>query len=135
VVDSAGNTGREPAVAISPDGAVHIVYVDLTNDRLKHAVFLNNHWSIDIVDQGGREPSIANGPGGKLLVSYYDHIDYNLKFAILAGSGWAVEVIDSPGDVGMFNAIGIGLDNRVRVAYLDATNGDLKYAVRYPLSP
>ncbi len=134
VVDSVGDTGREPAIAIGPDGVVHVAYHDVTNNLLKHAYYKDSHWNIETIATGSSEPSIAVDARGFLYVSYYDNVNYNLKFAYSTDGSWKYELVDSPGDVGMFNAIGIGTDNRVRIAYLDSTNGDLKFAVRLVLS-
>jgi hypothetical protein len=43
---------------------------------------------------------------------------------------FAPAVVDAGGDVGRYAAIAVGTDTLPRIAYFDATNGDLKYAVK-----
>ena len=43
---------------------------------------------------------------------------------------WNFQVVDSVDDVGMFSSLAVDNNQISHVSYYDATNGDLKYAVR-----
>ncbi len=43
-------------------------------------------------------------------------------------AGWTISTIDSEGDVGWFSSIAVDSNNKAHISYVDATNGDLKYA-------
>ncbi|MBN1772333.1 MAG: hypothetical protein JXB32_13775, partial [Deltaproteobacteria bacterium] len=83
----------------------------------------------------------SRSPYGDLVVGTWDaatatveweHVDGVPTDATPTGTitGWRGGISDPGDDVGKYSAIVVGTDDRPRVAYYDATNGALKYAVR-----
>ncbi|HLM93620.1 MAG TPA: hypothetical protein VK273_07405, partial [Gaiellaceae bacterium] len=81
----------------------------------------------------GTWASVAIGLDGKPVVAYYDATNADLKLvrcndAACAGGNEKIATLDSPGDVGQYAALQIGVDSVPVVAYLDVTNSKLKVA-------
>lgn len=132
-IDGGGDVGLNSAIAISQDGtgdpAVHISYVDSTQNRLK---YITNPFAvpaeIDRAGDVGRYSALALDTGGVPCIGYYDFLNRNLKYATKATGAWTTAVIDAAGDVGQYTSIAIDSSNSVHISYFDLGNDDLKYA-------
>jgi hypothetical protein len=139
VVDSAGDVGRDVSMAIGADGFPVIAYFALTGLDLKVAKCANaactgasTITTVDSAGDVGRNTSIALGADGLPLIAYYDNTNDDLKVAKCgdpACSGPStITAVDSAGVVGEWASLAIGADGFAVIAYVDATNGDLKVA-------
>lgn len=87
----------------------------------------------------GQYASVAIDPSsGTSWVSYYDATNHDLRVARYVGSGgncgtgntWSCETVDSAGSVGQHSSIAVAPGGvGVGIAYYDATNYALKYAL------
>lgn len=84
-VDSDGQVGASPSIAIAPGGSPVIGYLDLTNYDLKFAECYDAGCSsaavlrLDAEDFVGQFGSIAVGSDGKPVISYQDETNDDLK--------------------------------------------------------
>jgi hypothetical protein len=98
--------------------------------------------TVDTTRDVGQYLDVAVVPGtGIPYVSYYEGTAKDLWLATFVGSGgncgpgssWSCQVIDSTGDVGSHNSIAVrqatGTTVQVLIAYHDASNAALKYAL------
>jgi len=86
-------------------------------------------------DAGFDFASLAIDPGsGDLHLSYYDYRLGVLKYAFKEKDGsWSSPTeVDRSGDVGLYSSIALGLGGTPNIAYYDAANGDLRYAIYSP---
>jgi hypothetical protein len=70
------------------------------------------------LDPATRSPLIAFYSGGQL------------KYATKSGTSWSVETVDASADVGKYVSIALATNGDPNLVYYDATNGDLKRAVK-----
>lgn len=94
-------------------------------------------WTTDDFDPGGgaaEDLSMASDSAGGLHVAYYGFEGGmthrgRLRYALDRSSTWSSEVVDETAErVGEFASIAVGSDDMPRIAYLDFTNRDLRYA-------
>lgn len=158
-VDSTGDVGRHPSIALGTDDSVHIAYEDTTNNRIRYAVKPGGgaSWSALIADGGTFKhvswPSIAVGPDGAVHLTYYlEAIDTNGDLTIAESETYQAlryrkkpetglglfgteEVIDGAAggtdpDVGKYNSIAVDGTGGIHISYYDATNTNIRYATR-----
>ncbi len=98
--------------------------------------------TVESTDSVGAHTSIVFDPGsGRPYISYYDATNKDLRMANRTPSDgncgpddtWYCQSVDSEDDVGEYNSIAVfrsGSSWKVGIAYYDATNFALKYAVR-----
>ncbi len=145
ILDEKGNVGQHTALAIGPDGRLHVSYYDADAKNLKYVTRQDGQgWSkplvLDAIGDVGTYSSMAvyyegrkekmNGAyeGHFPHVVYYDASQGNLKYVFQNEQGWsAPAVLDAVGDVGQYASIAFGPDGSLHAAYYDATNTDLKY--------
>ncbi len=97
-------------------------------------------WSNQVIDSAGdvgQYSSIVYDYFADTLtrypsIAYYDTTQGNVKYAFYDGAVWTVETVDSAGDVGRHVSL-YSEGGDPYVSYYDATNGDLKTAVRLRL--
>lgn len=137
VVDSAGEVGNQPAIALGADSYPVISYWDQTNGFLKVAkcgnATCNGGNVITTVDgraTTGQYGSIAVGNDGLPVISYQDVTGQNLMVAkcgnASCSSGNTLNAVDVTGDVGQYTSMAFGLDGFPVIAYRDGTNSALK---------
>ena len=85
-VDSTGDVGLSPSLALDSSGNPHISYIDWTNRNLKYARWTGSAWSIEVVDPIGDSQqfgltSLALDSEDRPHISYYDATNKNLKYA------------------------------------------------------
>ncbi|MFC1521302.1 hypothetical protein ACFL6Y_02720 [Elusimicrobiota bacterium] len=132
-VDSKGDTGWNPSLALDKSGMPCIVYNDWENGSLKYASFDGNSWHAITIDNSGfvgGTPSLALDSDDNPHVSYFDFTEEDLLYIYRDAGGWHKETIASEGSPGLYSSIEIDSGGRPHVAYEDLTNMDLKYAVR-----
>lgn len=134
-VDSAGNVGQSPSIAVNGSN-IYISYYDITNEDLKFAKSVDdgatwlpaNIKTVDSTNNTGNYSSIA-------VDGTYVYISYNLvsfdclKFAksIDSGATWSKEIIDSSGQVGRYTSLKAD-GSIIYIAYWDLTNKSVKFA-------
>ena len=148
VVDSTGNVGQHTSIAVDDRGALHIVYYSTAKGGiLKHAYGpqdrITQQWKwivTEVLDplsgDAGKYASLAIDSPGRVHVVYF----LSGPNALWHASGtwnpdsrqwdWATGAVDD--DVGLFGGHGdlaISDDGTLHIAYYDAANDSLKYAV------
>jgi hypothetical protein len=143
-VDSTGNTGVYPSIAIDPDtGFPAIAYNDFTNSDLRYAAWDGHAWNLTTVDATGSVgnfSSLAFDPAdGNPAIAYSDFTgDGDLKLAWHDGSNWQTQTVDAVGNVGRtpslaFNDYGSGFPS---IAYFsDSVPGSLFFIEDPPAVP
>ncbi len=139
--DHAVNTGLYPDIAISPvSNLPYISYYDATNANLMLATYDGSSWISYTVDGGtlgsyvGKYNSIDMDTAGHIYISYFDEKYYDgdtmrLKFAYWTGSAWMIRTVDYSDNVGYYTSIDYDDLGQVHIAYYDANNRALKYAL------
>ncbi|MEK7287181.1 MAG: FlgD immunoglobulin-like domain containing protein [Elusimicrobiota bacterium] len=140
-VDSAGETGYNPSIALDSNGYPRIAYNDWNLGDLRYASWDGNQWTLEtVVADGvvGGTPSLFIDSAGTPHISYYDYDKGDLWYAKKADSGWAFELVDSSGNVGLWSSLKVDSSGKVHIAYEDITlpnsqgGMNLKYAARGP---
>jgi len=89
VVDSSGDTGRNPSIAIDAAGDPHIVYRSWNGWKLKYATLnpSSPDWQVSTIETGtvgkgtGESNSIVIDDGGTIHVAYTDETNGVLRYA------------------------------------------------------
>lgn len=138
--------GTEPAIALGPDGSVHVAFDHETVDDLHYARRTSEGWEVEVVfedftGQTGETPDVVVGAEGRVhLVSEAQGFNYSqLMYATRLGGGseWELESVDLPGDemnfAGTHPSLALDALGRPVVAYGAARiggPGELRLAVR-----
>lgn len=127
-----------PSIAIAPDGFPVMAYYNNSSDDLMVAKCTNASCStsgtqtLDSTNDVGLYSSLVIGTDGLPVISYYDDSNDNLMIAKCGDANCTndsatLTTVDSTGNVGAGNSITIGPDGFPAVAYMDQTNGTIKY--------
>jgi hypothetical protein len=130
-IDSSGDVGYYPSIAIDSNNKVHISYSNRSpNYNLKYATNASGTWNTSTIDAGAVEQStsIAIDSNNKVHIGYYDWYYERCKYSTNASGTWNTSTIGSTGDVGQDSSIAVDSNNKIHISYYDATNSDLKYA-------
>ena len=140
ILDAAGDVGSHLSVRQEAVSGVlpGVAYYDATNKRLKYVHCDTNSCGAietprildDPVNDVGQFPSVKFVPPN-LAVAYYDASAGDLKLALCStfncsGGTVTLRTLDTAGNVGRHAAI-MNVNNRVAVAYFDATANNYKY--------
>jgi len=126
-IDSEGDTGWYPSIAMDSNGKVHISYV-VSEVELLYITNRTSTWQRFEVAAGsdmGRT-SIALDSGDKVHLSYHSNGD--LMYATNASGEWQVFTIQAGDDMGHFNSIAVDSRGGVHIAYNNGVDKDLRYA-------
>jgi len=146
-VDTRGDVGAQPTIAVDHSGKTGIGYFDVTNTAVKYAWSDSTTWRTQTIESNkhvGTSPSLAFDIDGNGYLAYYKRSGGDLRMATLdRDTGvWTRRTVDGAGavDVGKSLSLDVGeaavranfgftvYDTTVAVAYADTTNGNLKYA-------
>ncbi len=138
-IDSLGNVGSYPSIAIGADGLPVIAYSDSTNADLKVAkcanagcIGLPTLTTVDSTGSTGLYASIAVGTDGNPVIAYLDGTNNDLRVAKCANPACTgpstLTTLDANGNTGYFTSIAIGTDGNPVVSYYDLTSLDLRVA-------
>jgi len=113
-VDSVGDVGRYPSIAIDSDDHLHVSYFYDTGDDLRYAYHNGNNWTIETVDSFGivgKNTSLALDSDDHPHISYFNETGGDLKYAYHDGTQWNIETVDSFGTVGKYTSIALDSDD------------------------
>lgn len=140
-VDAAGDVGANSSLAIDRNGALHVGYLDNTNDDLKYATCaaacaMAVNWQTVTVDAAGfvgYYTSLTVDGSQGVHVSYHDGSAQDLRYATCPATcetvtNWQTVTVDAPGNVGFYTSPVVDASGQVHLTYQDFTNKDLKYA-------
>jgi hypothetical protein len=124
-----GDTGQYTSITIGADGLPIISFYDVTNKDLRVAHCERADCSgaptvttVDSIGDVGRYSSIAIGVDGLPVISYYDATNGDLKVAhcenaACTGAATVTTVDNTPGSVGQYSSIAVGVDGMPIVSY------------------
>jgi hypothetical protein len=130
-LDSAGDVGGTPSIALGGSGEVHIAYSDATSGHLKHATNASGSWVLETVDPApnvGMASSIVLSPAGDIHLSYVDGAAGGIKYATNASGSWAAITVDGSG--GGLTSLALDGAGYVHIAY--TSRGALAHVTNHP---
>jgi hypothetical protein len=147
VIDADGDVGAWPSIAVDSTGKVGIAYFDLSNTAVKYASFGGTSWptlTLESKKHVGSSPSLGFDIDGNAYVAYHKRSGGYLRLARLDrdANTWTRQSIDGGGGTDVGGHLDLDVDEvtlrstsgftvyhtAVAIAYLDKTNGNLKYA-------
>jgi hypothetical protein len=123
--------GGPPALAIGPQGSLHLAYSGADGTELRYAENTGAGWQVETIAAAiGRSYQvwIAVGPEGRVYVPFFDNGENDLRLAVRSQGRWSVVTVDGPGTVGQSTAPVVDPSGRLHLFYFDQTRGDLKHA-------
>jgi hypothetical protein len=94
-VDSEGDVGQRPSLALDSPGHPHIAYHDVTNDRVRYALREATGWTSQTVEEAALTPSLALDTSGQPHIAFTRR-GPAVRYAVLSGGEWVSETVDSP---------------------------------------
>ena len=136
-LDTTGQVGFDPTIAIGSDGLPIIAYRDGTNTALKIVRCSNLACTtrfapkvLDSTGDVGSHTAIAIGTDGLPIITYRDTSNTALKVVHCTNTACTThatpQTLDNAGDVGSHTAIAIGTDGHPIITYRDTSNTALK---------
>ncbi len=137
-VDTLGNVGIMPSLAVDASGRSHVSYGDGTAGALKYAAEGEDlAWTVEVVDAS---VSVAD-PGGQISSSIqvdasgvpsiaYNSAGGDLMFARKNGGAWAIETADTEGSTRGVVSLAVDAQGNPAISYQDAGEGILRFARR-----
>jgi hypothetical protein len=141
-VDPDIGAGKDPALLVGSDGAVHLFHMPLYTGKLVHVFQTDGQWSREVVEdflQGWDHrrprvgvslafPSACMDEGGRIHLAYYDYCKGRLKHAWLAGDEWMTEIVTEGRFLG---GTSIAVRNgMVLISYTDSVSKEVRLASR-----
>lgn len=146
------DVGQYISTTMTPDGHLHVFYLDATTHRLRHGNFdgSTSTWTFENLDGpgvaggagrtahmvGSSTAAAPNAPGSVIDVLYSDDTAHSLRHGRFDGSTWTFETIDGTGSltvgrtsdqVGQYNAIAYGgTPIELQMWTGDLTSGNLR---------
>jgi subtilisin family serine protease len=126
VLDSQGDVGRGAKLAMGEDGRgneiIAVAYQDTTNGDLKYTrMFSGDPFQTFVVDNlTGVDNINLTLENGRVVIVYRDVTKQDVKYAY-RDTNWFTETVASKGNVGTTTSIFYDGDNRLTIAYYDAT--------------
>lgn len=139
-VDNSGDVGECTDIVIDPDGYPHIGCFSATLGLPVHVWQDASGWHNEPINLAGNFCDMFVAADidqlGNLHACAYFRTPDGLRHGLVygyhpAGGAWSIiEVVDSVGDVGKYCDIAVDKEGKPYIAYYDATNDFIKYAVR-----
>lgn len=123
-------------LAFNPAGMPAIAYGrDEPNGAVVYSVFEDGAWThSEVGGEGANEVSLAFTPQGEPALAYYDANNHAIMFAVRSAGGWELSNVESVGEPvrEMRGSVSLAFtpSGEAAIAYLDATAGRVRYAVR-----
>jgi len=127
-LDTSGDPGHYPSLAVGPSGTVHLAYVNPQAKALKAATNASGLWQSTLVDSSevrdDRTSVAIDGAGGAHLC--YHTTRGHLKYGTNTSGTWQISTVDT----GWGTACSLTLDRsgKAHVSDLLSTSMDLRYA-------
>ncbi|MBI4159910.1 LamG domain-containing protein, partial [Candidatus Wolfebacteria bacterium] len=128
IVDSTGDVGNYPSIAIGSDGLARVSYLDSTNSDLKYVQCGN--WAcnsgntlttVDSSENRGAGTSLVLGSDGFARISYYDSTNAKMMLAKCGNDACTsvstTTVADANSGQGADSSLAIGSDGYPRIIY------------------
>ena len=136
-VESIGEVGRYPSLALDKNGFPAVSYLDLTNGKLKvlrcgNATCSRGNTIVPVGSGAvvGYYSSLKIGANNIPVVSYYDKTNGDLNILECGNSSCSSNNVilapDTRGDVGLYTSMMLDLHGYPIISYYDASNGKLK---------
>jgi len=125
VVDSIGDVGSDSAIAVTPDGTIHIVYQDNTNGALKYASNEAGSWNVlmSIPGSEGSNTSIAIDNSSNIHIGYEKANE--VRYAAKISGVWQPNVLVGSGS---FSSMDLDSSGTPHFSYTHSTSMHLMYA-------
>ncbi|MDP6188282.1 MAG: putative Ig domain-containing protein, partial [Candidatus Poseidoniaceae archaeon] len=141
IIDNGTNTGYHPSVAIDRDGALHIAYIDDTNDKIRYATNASGTWVLTTLgsstydNDGGRGTAIVVHPitnAVHIVTTINDNTYRDLQYHTNESGSWVNETITNTSkDEGHDPVMAMDSNGNLHVAYYcDDGCSDLRLSSR-----
>jgi len=122
-----------PALAVDPDGHLHLAYHDLWHNRPKYANDVTGQWvktTVDTIAQTGKNAAIALDQNGAVHISYMAEATLDVRYTTNMTGSWAAETIWSLGDVGKCTSIALDHSGYVFIAFGNPDQSTFSWSTR-----
>ena len=124
-VDSIGDVGRQPSLALNSSGDAEIAYDDFTNANVKLASWNGSTWQLETVAPGGRGNSLVIDKNGDADISTVQPHGYNLRYCHWNGSSWDTEIVVPGGGIMLGTSLALNSLGYPSISYTKITTSDL----------
>ena len=127
------SVGDGVAVAVSDQGAQHVVYIDSVNRMLRYATGGGDSWNVEVIDSSSRVVStyvdLALDAAGKLHVAYVFEDaaasnSWGIRYATNASGSWIKQDVAAGDDLDK-PRVDVKADGSVEFVYVQSSDGTL----------
>jgi hypothetical protein len=130
-VDAAGDVGIYTSLALDSLDQPQILYLDVSNNAIRHAAWQGAAWHCNELDRAGRvgdHASLAFDAAGTPHISYRDGDREQLKYATRIAGEWYNETVDAKAGAGFYTSLAVDGAGALHISYQDGRDFDLRYA-------
>ena len=131
-LDDSASVGTHSAMALGPDGILHLAYRNETSNSLQYGMLQDGVFVFETVGTGnvGTYNSVTVDAAGLVHMAFYGLDQTDLRYAEGNSGNFMVTTVEGTGDTGRYANVATDSNGVVHLAWQYTSAGDLRYTNR-----